>query len=73
MAEVEPRSVDLVAAEQLLLAQIGLAAVRHWHELPPEQRAAIRNQAIVTQIGDEISVQMAEQIDAVIHRYSVAV
>ena len=70
MENIKAEHVHFTIEEEPLALRLAAALLLRWPSLPTDIRDSLRMQAILTEIGDEPSSQMAEQIDALIRAHA---
>lgn len=70
MENIRAEVVHFTTEEERLALRLAAALLLRWPNLPADIIDALRMQAILIEIGDEPSSQMAEQIDALIRTHA---
>ena len=73
MDKIRAVTVQFEPHEEPLAQRMGAALLLQWSSLPADVQASLRMQEIYTELGDDVddmSMNMAEQIDRLIHTYA---
>lgn len=70
MVNIQAKHMDFQPQELQLVQRMGAALLRCWERLPSDLQSDFRETAILTEIGAGQSVQVSEQIDALIRAHT---